>query len=158
MVFKDAKGVEWSVDVTIGSAQRVKSLLGFDLLRMNDGDPPLLATLSTDLLKLANVIYAICKPQADSRSVSDEEFGARLDGDVMARAAEAFWEGMVRFFEAVGQKSEAAKIRKMKEAIATAVRMVTEKVEVLDATKAIAESLGMTSTSGQASSASNPAG
>ena len=47
---------------------------------------------------LVNTLYAVCKPQADERDVSDEAFGELLVGDTIELAAAALVRGITDFF------------------------------------------------------------
>ncbi len=59
-----AAGRIWIVDIDNTTLRRVKTLTGVHLLEAIDGD--LITRLSTDPLLLGDVLFAICKPQADS--------------------------------------------------------------------------------------------
>ncbi len=48
--------------------RRVKTLTGVQLLEAIDGD--LVTRLSTDPLLLGDVLFAICKPQADQQQIT----------------------------------------------------------------------------------------
>ena len=43
------------------------------------------------------MLYAVCKPQADERGVSDEEFGRSMAGDAIESATVALLEDIVGF-------------------------------------------------------------
>jgi hypothetical protein len=47
---------------------------------------------------LVNTLYAVCKPQAEERSVTEEQFGELLVGDTIEQAAEALVRGIIDFF------------------------------------------------------------
>ncbi|MFO7958999.1 MAG: hypothetical protein R6X33_18085, partial [Candidatus Brocadiia bacterium] len=72
--FTDNEDRTWTLKLTLGSAERVKALVGVDLLepclpgeaREGDADdPPLLTRLGTEVALLCDVIFALVKPQAD---------------------------------------------------------------------------------------------
>jgi hypothetical protein len=94
--FNDTQGRAWQVDVTVETIKRVKGLLGLDLLEIVGGD--LAERLSTDPILLCDVLYAVCKPEAEQRNVSDEEFGRGLAGDAIDAATGALLEALVDFF------------------------------------------------------------
>ncbi len=71
--FVDRAGRIWIVDIDNTTLRRVKTLTGVHLLEAIDGD--LITRLSTDPLLLGDVLYAICKPQADQQQITDEAFG-----------------------------------------------------------------------------------
>ncbi len=77
--FVDRAGRIWIVDIDNTTLRRVKTLTGVHLLEAIDGD--LITRLSTDPLLLGDVLYAICKPQADQQQITDEAFGEGLAGN-----------------------------------------------------------------------------
>lgn len=115
--FKDKQGRDWTIEVTVGSARRVRDLTGFVLL-----SPDIMKTttaLAGDLVTMVDVTYALCKPQADERSVTDEQFGVMMrDVDlnavlksIMEETVDFFpqcREAMIRIFAATEKLSEKA--------------------------------------------------
>lgn len=94
-VFRDNAGREWSVEINVAALKRVKSLVGVDLLGVLDGT--LVERLIRDPVLLCDAVYAVCKPQADERSVGDEDFGRAMAGDAIEHATEALLEELVSF-------------------------------------------------------------
>jgi hypothetical protein len=43
------------------------------------------------------VVYAVCKPEAEAKGVSDEEFGRAMAGDAIEQATRALLEDLVGF-------------------------------------------------------------
>lgn len=99
--FTDTAGRTWTIAIHVDSIRTVR-----DLVRDDDGKPVYLPAavegkLLTDLsdpLLLCDVLYALCKPQADALKVSDSDFGRAMGGDVLAAAGEAFMEELTDFF------------------------------------------------------------
>ena len=50
------------------------------------------------MLFRSDVLYCLCKDQADKQSISDEDFGRALAGDAITQAADAFVEELIDFF------------------------------------------------------------
>src|SRR5690606_36486963 len=96
--FKDSEGREWAIAINVATARRVKDLAGVDLLSASDGK--LLHELADDPMLLANVLWAIVQPQAQSREVSDEQFGQALGGESIDKATTALLQELVDFFPA----------------------------------------------------------
>ena len=94
--FNDKAGRAWTVAVNVDAIKRVRSLLGVDLMDAVGGE--LLERLVADPVLLCDVIYALCKPEADARSVSDEEFGRAMAGDAIEAATTALLEELTDFF------------------------------------------------------------
>lgn len=93
--FKDNEGREWTIDVHTTSIKRVRDLTGVDLLEIQD--LTIIDRLSNDPVLLVDVVYAACKPQADERAISDEQFGCAMAGDVIEAATKALLEELVAF-------------------------------------------------------------
>ena len=154
--FQDAAGRMWTVAVNVGTIKRVRGLLHEDLLDIEQVLPRLLV----DPILLCDVLYCVCKPEADARNVSDEDFAAAMAGDVIAHAKEALVGDLVDFFHEPSQRKTLrlalAKQAQLREKM---MAMLTAKIENLDLPAEIAAALstvGDSSTNWPASSASIP--
>lgn len=94
--FIDSSGRVWVVDINVATVKRVKTLAQVNLLEVVQGE--LIERLSTDPVLLADVLCAVCQPQALREQISDEAFGQALAGDVIDRATTALLEGLIEFF------------------------------------------------------------
>ncbi len=94
--FKDNAGRTWNIDVNIAAVKRVKSLLGIDLIGVVEGK--VLDQLVINPVIMCDVVYAICKPDADKQNIDDEKFGCAMAGDVLGHATEALLQELVDFF------------------------------------------------------------
>ena len=95
--FKDNAGRQWSVEINVAVLKRVRGLTGTDLMQVIEGT--LIEKLIRDPVLLCDVVYAICKPEADARTpaVSDEEFGMAMAGDAIEAATTVVLEELVSF-------------------------------------------------------------
>lgn len=93
--FKDNAGREWTIDINVAALKRVRGLIGVDLMKVIEGE--LVDKLIRDPVLLCDVIYAVCKPQADERKVVDEDFGRSMAGDAIDAATTALLEDLVSF-------------------------------------------------------------
>lgn len=172
--FKDNAGRTWSLTLNVWTVKKVRDLLGVDLLDLggesatgsSDKKPGLLFRLIADPVLLVDVLYVVCKDQADGASVTDEQFGRAMGGDAIDAATKAFLEELADFTPSPRDRARARKV------IATTWAMIDRAQDVLDA-KAEKElpaavetlltemaemsALGSSSTSSPASSESNPA-
>jgi len=157
--FKDNAGRTWQIEITTAAVKRVHGLVGVHLaIDTLSGD--LMDRLADDPVLLCDVIYALCKPQADQAGVSDEDFGRAMAGDVIADATDALLEEVVGFFpkgrrQVVGQAL--AKTRKLR---GIAIDWATKKLagdEIENELKRKLEAAGEPSGSSPESSASIPA-
>ncbi len=103
-VFKDNQNRPWTIVVNVATVKRVRSLLDVNLLdvvKLDKKDKPnvdLLEQLASDPVLLCDVIYCICKPDADLQNISDEDFGTAMGGDAIEHATTALLEELVDFF------------------------------------------------------------
>jgi len=94
--FKDNAGRNWTVHIDVGAVKAVRDVLDVDLMDVVEGK--LLEQLATDPVLLVDVLYVLCRDQADSQNVSDVDFGRAIAGDVIDMAVDAFLEALVGFF------------------------------------------------------------
>ena len=94
--FKDNADRIWSVTINVDAIKRVRSLLQVDLMEAVEGR--LIERLMADPVLLCDVIYCVCKDEADARGVTDEEFGRAMAGDAIELATTALLEELVDFF------------------------------------------------------------
>jgi len=93
--FNDNAGRTWTIAINVDAIKRVRSLLEVDLLEIVEGK--LIEKLIRDPVLLCDVVYAVCKPEADAKGVSDEEFGRAMAGDAIEHATKALLEDLVGF-------------------------------------------------------------
>jgi hypothetical protein len=102
--FKDNQNRPWTIVVNVATVKRVRSLLDINLLdvvKLDEKNRPnvdLLEQLASDPVLLCDVIYCICKPEADAQNISDEDFGNAMGGDAIEHATTALLEELVDFF------------------------------------------------------------
>jgi hypothetical protein len=159
--FTDNAGRAWNIVLTINEVKRVKALMPDVDLVAGAADGTLLERLGSDLVFMCDVVYAVCKPQADAQKVSDEDFGRAMAGDCLEKAATALVEELVDFFPAARRRLLAKALAKLQSLRTT----VTERAMVeLDSPeldkKLLAQidaTLGRASTNSPASPGSTPA-
>ena len=93
--FTDNKGHAWTIAITVATLKRVKVLLDVDLYEVVEGT--LIEQLMRDPVFLCDVVYAVCKPEADQLGIDDEAFGAAMSGDAIDGATKALLESLVDF-------------------------------------------------------------
>ena len=94
--FTDNSGRTWTVQVNVETIRGVRAMLGVNLLDTAGGK--VLQQLADDPVLLCDVIFAICKAEADAKGVSAEDFGRAMAGDPVEQATEALVEELVNFF------------------------------------------------------------
>jgi len=130
--FRDCKGDTWEIVVDIPTVKRVRSLAGVDLLNVaiNAKQASVYASMS-DPVTFAEIVYAICKPEATQRGLSDEDFARRLDIDV-EELAELILREIAGFFQRRNQGKAADlvlwQVEKSKQAAAKMQQQLTPEV------------------------------
>jgi hypothetical protein len=94
--FTDNTGRSWTVSLNIGTLKRVRSLCEVDLMAAVEGK--LIERLIADPVLLCDILYVVCKDEADKYNVTDEDFGRSLGGDAIDYATTALLEELVDFF------------------------------------------------------------
>ena len=93
--FTDNAGRSWNVEINVAAIKRARTLADVNLLEVVEGT--LVDRLIRDPVLLCDCLYAVCKPQADERSITDEEFGRAMAGDAIEHATAALLEELVSF-------------------------------------------------------------
>jgi len=95
--FTDNANRSWNVEINVAAIKRVRDLApgNIDLLDIVEGK--LIEKLISDPVLLCDIIYIVCKPQADERGVTDEQFGQAMAGDAIEHATTALLEELVSF-------------------------------------------------------------
>jgi len=96
--FTDTTGRTWDVVVNVDTIKRVRDLLGVNLLGIVEPGNDLVDRLAEDVILVCDVLFAVVKPQATERNVSDADFGRALSGDVIDVATTALLEELIDFF------------------------------------------------------------
>jgi hypothetical protein len=170
--FCDNAARTWTVQINVDAIKRVRDLAQVNLLEVVEGK--LLERLISDPVLLCDVIYCVCKPEADAKAIADTDFGRAMAGDAIDSATTALLEELVDFFPQGKRRvlSKAlAKLKALETAALTAVetrldspelekRMAAQLAELAEAPPPVpppTSSPGNSSGSAPESSASIPA-
>lgn len=155
--FKDNADRTWTVTVNVDSIKRVRSLLNIDLMEAVEGK--LIERLIGDPVLLCDIIYCVCKEDADAKGITDEEFGRAMAGDAIELATTALLEELVDFFPQGKRQLLRKALAKLETLQETMLAVVSERLDSpeLDA-QLLAElrKLGDSSGDSPASSESTP--
>ncbi|MCX5673932.1 MAG: hypothetical protein NTX87_02890 [Planctomycetota bacterium] len=160
--FTDSQGRTWNVVVNVSAIKRVRDVLGVDLLDVANGE--LLSRLADDPCVLVDVLFALCKPEADAKGITDEDFGRGMVGGVLDEASAALMKELLDFFpnaqraRALGRMAK--KIAEQEAALAQAAEAMKPLIEAARETPATQMAdlpPGNSSGASPASSASTPA-
>jgi hypothetical protein len=125
--FKDNAGRTWTVTVNVDAVKRVRSLLDVNLLEVVDGK--LIERLAADPVLLCDVLYALVKPDADAKQVTDQDFGRGMAGDAIDLATTALLEELVDFFPQGKRRLLQKALAKLKDWEAKALGVAERKLD-----------------------------
>ncbi len=125
--FTDNAGRTWTVAINVECIKRVKTLLSVNLLDAIEGK--LIEELVSDPVLLCDVVYCVCKPEADTNEVSDEEFGCAMAGDAIDNATTALLEELVDFFPSGKRQVLAKALQKLKTFQTKAVETASKRLD-----------------------------
>jgi len=156
----DNAGRTWTIAINVDAIKRVRGLLQVDLLEILDGK--LIERLYRDPVLLCDIVYAVCKPEADAKGVSDEEFGRAMAGDAIEHATKALLEDLVGFSPSPRDRANLQRVLETTWRVMDKARDVVEarlnSVQVDQLVEQVLASAGTSSGAAPASSASTPAG
>ena len=149
--FTDAKGRQFTVDITVGTLPRLKAIANFELdslipkraSEMSDNGLAPLAEFLSDPVAILNVVYAACKPQIDKMGLSFDQFAEGFEGEKSVEACQAMAQALLQaihdFFlkgAPIPQPMRAALVmralmigRKLAEAEGARVNQVLDRIE-----------------------------
>ena len=125
--FADNAARTWTVQVNVDAIKRVRDLAGVNLLEVIEGK--LLDRLVSDPVLLCDVIYAVCKPEADAKNVVDADFGRAMAGDAIDAATTALLEELVDFFPQARRKVLGKALGKLKALETAALNAVETRLD-----------------------------
>lgn len=96
--FKDTEARDWTVTINVDVIKRVRGLMDVNLLTVLENKYDLLRKLSSDPILLVDVLYCLCKPQADERKITDVQFGQSMSGDSIWNGFNALIDELMDFF------------------------------------------------------------
>ena len=89
MKYQDKDGNEYVIELTIGSAKKLKQAEGVDLL-----DPQQIIEVLTNPITAIDVLYCVTK---DAELKPAEDFGASFDGEAAEKAIDALERAIINF-------------------------------------------------------------
>ena len=92
--FKDSMGREWHININVAAMRRARAKdidLSMAIKQLNQ--------FVMDDVFLVDALYAICKPDLDSKGISLEQFEAAFDGVVTEKAREALWAALEGYYD-----------------------------------------------------------
>lgn len=156
--FQDNAGRQWTVTINVDAVRRVRSLVDVNLLDVLDDGCRLLAQLHDDPVLLVDVLYCVCKPEADANDVTDEDFGRAMAGDAIAHATAALLAELSDFFPNARQRAAMQELLRKTNSVADRLLEKAESaIQQLDP-ESVVETLTASSANSPESSVSIPDG
>lgn len=124
--FKDSGGKSWDISITVGSLKRVKDMLNIDLIEEASKKENIFIKVSENPIMLCDILYCLCKSQADERKITDEKFGESLNGDAIEQATNMFIEELIDFFPSAKRPAFRMMTQKIEEMTTKGVEYVTK--------------------------------
>jgi hypothetical protein len=155
--FRDTSGQLWDVVVNTNALRRIKSATGLSVATMA-ADGSLYSALAEDPVMLVDVLCAICKPQMETRNVSEEKFGELLVGDAIDSATTALLEGIIDFFPKARRALLSKALVKIRSLEATAMEMADKALDDPALEKKLKSILSSSATSSAGLPESTPEG
>jgi hypothetical protein len=128
--FKTLDGKEWVVDVTYLTVKRVRDLCAVNVLDICNLDKESLSGWVADDLKVLEVVCAVVRPQLAAVDMSDEDFFAACDGQVLKEAVERLVDQVSDFFQEPRKGLVKKVIKKLRE---TEKKMEAQAEKAIDA-------------------------
>jgi hypothetical protein len=139
--FTDNADREWTITINVPNVDRVLAATKVDLFTIVEG-PALLKTLG-NIRTLVRVIYTLCQPEAEAKSISPEDFAAAIVGDIIDEAGRALLEDLSNFFQKDQRQPLKAALVKANQASRKASERLLERVEALDLDKLVREAVSI---------------
>lgn len=109
--FQDKNGKKWNIELNVGTAKRVKSECGIDLVNVitmsRDGkaQASALERLAEDPILLVDVLFSLCKEQAKEFEIDDFAFAELFNADAVEQASNALMEEIINFSQPAKRKA-----------------------------------------------------
>lgn len=143
---QDNQGRDWSLSITLGSAELMRQRHDLDIAEALDGN--FFTKLFLDTKFLINVMETICESQIRAKDISTDDFLDSFDGDQLDDIRSAITESVVAFTPSHLRPSILAVIKEVGEGLRQA-GVAGQKGIMKEMKKATAEMVSELSTYGQ---------
>ncbi len=130
-VFKDNTGRSWEVLITISTVKRIKGMIDIDILDVNKKGN-IFDKVADDPVFLCDLLYVVCKPQADQLKVTDIQFGECMGGAAIEDGTIAFMEELTGFFPKAKRRALRKVLEKQEEANGIASEKAIQQMDSMD--------------------------
>lgn len=91
--FKDAKGNTWDINIATGEVKALRNV-GVDIVARDGSGISSLA----DPVNLCEALWCLCRKQAETRNITEEDFFSSFHGDSIVDATTALMDSIADFF------------------------------------------------------------
>lgn len=151
--FKDDEGRPWRLALTVSAAMRVRDLVSIEIEDEDTADDgtvtknrrtvpvdvgnlqtigPVMAALHSQVITLAETLYAILIPQIEERKLSRDAFLDGLRGDSLEAAADALESEIIDFFRPGHRPLIASLARKVRDLSGQVMTVALATVEAIE--------------------------
>ena len=128
--FKDKRGKDYHIELTIGKIKKVRDKVGVDLLDVESGETPLIQRLLTDELLLADVVCCLIEDQIADKTY--DEILDEMDATTVTNATKAFFEEYKNFFAERGRTDRAEAVSKAMYLMDRVIGRATSEIQAYD--------------------------
>ncbi len=121
--FTDNLSRVWHFGINAYVVKVIKDLVKVDIYRLIDDNFRPLSELLMDTVRFVDLLWVLCREQAQARDVSERSFAEGLGGDALQDAAEAFTQELIDFFP---DRSGRAAVRKLHQTQKELARLMAE--------------------------------
>lgn len=132
--FTDKTGAAWDIELTVGTARKIKSRLGIDIenavtfdTKENPQDASALEKIAKDFILLFDIIFILCENQCRERNITGDQFADLFNGDTIVKATDALLEEIINFSRPARRKV----LRKLNEISKEYSEKAGEKLEAI---------------------------
>lgn len=99
--FLDKNKKKWTIEINVGNARKVKAECNIDLINAIDfsagSEKNVLQELHDDPCALVDVIWCLCREQAQKENVDEYTFATLFNADAIVAATDALVEEIINF-------------------------------------------------------------
>lgn len=129
--FRDNEGRQWAIKINVATIKRVRDKLKINLLELMLPNNTLEVRLADPCL-LVDILYLLCKEQAEAIGISDTDFGIAQTMDGIEQAWIGVLEGLVLFSPSGLRPAHQKVLEKAKQFQAMAEAKIKAMVETLE--------------------------
>lgn len=131
--FTDKNGKDWLITIDVEAVHQCREQLDVDVVGLVDDGMAGLGKLLVDPVTFTNVVYVICKEEAEKQNLDLRAFRKSLGGPSLLQASDAFVEALIDFFPDPRQRAGLTKvIEKARKLSSLAMEQADAKIDAVD--------------------------